>query len=114
MDIVIWPAITTGMGETAPVGLPEKFALEQNYPNPFNPSTTIAFSLVENAMVILKIYNSLGETVRTLAAGNFSAGTHTVNWDTRDDGGETVSAGVYIYTLQSGEQRISRKMLLVK
>lgn len=108
------PAITTGMGETAPVGLPEKFALEQNYPNPFNPSTTIAFSLVENAMVNLKIYNSLGEAVRTLAAGNFSAGTHTVNWDTRDDGGETVSAGVYIYTLQSGEQRISRKMLLVK
>ncbi|MEZ4763491.1 MAG: T9SS type A sorting domain-containing protein [Calditrichia bacterium] len=67
------PAITTGMGETAPVGLPEKFALEQNYPNPFNPSTTIAFSLAENTDVSLKIYNALGQVVRTLACSEHTA-----------------------------------------
>lgn len=108
------PVIITGIGENDPGAQPENFSLGQNYPNPFNPSTRITFSLTESANINLEIYNILGQQIRALISGNLTAGEHAVTWDGRDDRGESVSAGMYIYTLQNEGQRFSRKMLLLK
>ncbi len=89
--------------------LPEGFALNQNYPNPFNPTTTISFTLPAAGEVRLEVFNVLGQQVAVLADGQYGAGTHHVTWDASG-----VSTGVYLYRLQAGEFRETKKMLLVK
>ncbi|MBI9070863.1 MAG: Ig-like domain-containing protein [Melioribacteraceae bacterium] len=93
--------------------LPNRFSLEQNYPNPFNPSTVISYQLPESGNVTLKIYNMLGEEIKTLAAGNKTVGKHHINFDASN-----LPSGVYIYRLrvhsQNGFYSESKKMMLVK
>lgn len=98
----------------AKLTVPAKFSLEQNYPNPFNPTTDIRFSLPEAATVELKVYNSLGQEVITLARGNYEAGEHSVTWDAHDNNDNRVSSGIYIYKLTSGKFTEQRKMMLLK
>ncbi|MBN2460819.1 MAG: C10 family peptidase, partial [Candidatus Cloacimonetes bacterium] len=69
-----------------------------NYPNPFNPETTIRFTLAENSRVILVVYNCKGQKVRTLIDGQRDSGSHSINWNGRDDSGRKVSSGVYLYS----------------
>ncbi|MFZ1683885.1 MAG: DUF4038 domain-containing protein [Candidatus Zixiibacteriota bacterium] len=95
-------------------GIPDKFSLSQNYPNPFNPTTTIEFSLQASGNVTLDVFNLLGQRIRTLADGVMEAGTHRVEWNSRDDHGSTVSSGVYFYRLTAGEFVESKKMMLLK
>jgi hypothetical protein len=90
------------------------FRLAQNIPNPFNPTTTIAFSLPERSDVVLNIYHVSGALVRTLAEGSFGAGPHDVQWNGRDNSGNPVSSGVYLYRLRAGKQSLTRKMVLLK
>ncbi|GAB4319606.1 MAG: hypothetical protein Kow0074_09310 [Candidatus Zixiibacteriota bacterium] len=94
--------------------VPTDYALLQNYPNPFNPSTTIQFRLPEASEVNLTIYNVLGQQVRSLVAGVKEAGTHTVEWDGRDDNGSTVQSGMYFYRIQTPSFTEARKMTLLK
>lgn len=95
--------------------LPTDFALEQNYPNPFNPSTTIEFSLPKTSLVLLEIYNLLGQSVATLADNaQFSAGKHKLVWDGRDDSGNLTASGVYFYRLMAGDYVQQKKMMLLK
>ena len=95
--------------------IPERFLLSQNYPNPFNPVTTIAFSLPHVSPVRLEIYDVSGRKVRTLAAGHYSAGSHTLQWDGTDDAGRPVPSGVYWCRLQAGKGFVqSRKMVLLR
>ncbi|MCK6621319.1 MAG: PepSY domain-containing protein [Calditrichaceae bacterium] len=100
--------------------LPADFELRQNFPNPFNPSTTIEFALPASARVSLKIFNLLGQEVRTLAAAEKPAGRYSVVWDGRDNAGNAAASGVYVYKLEaragSAGQRFeaSRKLLLMK
>jgi hypothetical protein len=94
--------------------LPDDFALQQNYPNPFNPSTTITFSLPRVSDVLLTIYNTLGQKVRTLVSGGLVAGTYRITWDGRDDCGHQVASGIYLYRLDAGSFSEQRKMVLVK
>ncbi|HPR88243.1 MAG TPA: FlgD immunoglobulin-like domain containing protein [bacterium] len=94
--------------------LPTEFALEQNYPNPFNPSTMISFGLPSQQRIALKIYDMRGQLVRTLASGSFSAGTHQLSWDGRNDSGDVTSAGTYLYRLESEGQTVTRKMIFLK
>jgi hypothetical protein len=89
--------------------IPEGFVLEQNYPNPFNPSTAIKFGIPEASNVRLKIFNSLGEEVAELVNEYMDAGTYTYNFDA-----SKLPSGIYVYTLQTGEQLISKKMTLIK
>lgn len=95
--------------------VPAEFALLQNYPNPFNPSTTIEFRVPHaNATVRIAIYNMLGQLVRTLVDGPHAVGTHRVVWDGRNDAGEAVGTGTYIYQLRTKDVVQSKKLTLVK
>ncbi|MCK6558067.1 right-handed parallel beta-helix repeat-containing protein [bacterium] len=75
------------------------YQLQQNYPNPFNPSTMIKFALPQAGRVQLHIYNSAGQLVRTLANNEMAQGWHELTWDGRDQNGQTVATGVYLYRL---------------
>lgn len=104
----------TGVGTREDQGIPKDFVLNQNYPNPFNPSTHIDFGVPKQQTVQIKIYDLRGALVRTLASGAFSAGNHHVIWDGRDDRGSLVSAGTYLYRLESDGATITKKMIFLK
>ncbi|RMF60996.1 MAG: T9SS C-terminal target domain-containing protein, partial [Calditrichaeota bacterium] len=104
----------TMAGVAKAAGLPEGYALFQNYPNPFNPETEIRFQLPEARHVVVRIYNTLGQEIRSLVDRDYAAGPHTVNWDGKDNHGQPVSSGVYLYQLHAGEFASVRKMLLVR
>lgn len=89
--------------------IPDKFILNQNYPNPFNPSTVISFGLPKESHITLDVYNSLGQLLKTVAKGNFSAGTHSIKWNAGN-----LAGGVYFYRLSSLDYSETRKMLLIK
>lgn len=86
----------------------------RNYPNPFNPETTIEFYLPHHAEVRLKIFNVLGQRIRTLFTGRRDAGVYRLKWNGRDEAGNEVASGVYIYRLQADRFVQSRKMLLLR
>ena len=96
-----------------PTGI-QSFTLEQNYPNPFNPSTTISYSLKDAGEVELKIYDMLGRVVRALVSETRLAGQYSVVWDGRDDLGNQVASGLYVYTLVAGEFQSTRRMVFLK
>jgi hypothetical protein len=91
------------------VDIPLVFALEQNYPNPFNPSTTIKYSIAEDGLVKLAIYNMLGEEVTTLVNTQQKAGRYEVSFNA---GG--LSSGVYVYRIESANFTASKKLMLMK
>jgi flagellar hook assembly protein FlgD len=94
--------------------MPTVYALQQNYPNPFNPVTQIVYELPEATRVTIAIYNLLGQRVKTLVSGQQIAGVHKVVWDGKDNLGNQVASGVYIYRLETENYSLSRKMVLVK
>ncbi len=94
--------------------LPDGFSLEQNYPNPFNPTTTISFSVPVNTRARIEIYNVLGALVAVPFDEAVVAGEHQVVWDGRNQNGETVSSGIYLYKLVSDRYSEARKMMLLK
>ncbi len=106
------------------VSLPDEYALGQNYPNPFstgsglsfggNPGTTIKYQLPEPGVVVVKIYNVIGQEIKTLINGEKGAGYHTIRWNGLDDKGQKVPSGVYFYRLQVGQFVFVKKMLFVR
>ena len=94
--------------------VPTEFALHNNYPNPFNPVTTINYDLPQEGTVRLIIYDVMGREVTRLVNGFTPAGYHSVRWDAKNQMGESVSAGVYFYHLQSGNFIKTQKMVLLK
>jgi hypothetical protein len=102
----------TEIGTVAEV--PTDYALKQNYPNPFNPVTNIRFQLPEDSRVSLKIFNILGQEVKTLVGEAMAAGFYTMRWDGTNAHGLKVASGVYIYQLKAGTFEASQKMLLLK
>jgi subtilisin family serine protease len=88
--------------------------LEPNWPNPFNGSTTIRFTLAESAPVEVVVLNVRGQRVRSLAAGTFGAGPHTVGWDGRGEDGRPLASGVYLVLLRTGGRVYTRKALLLQ
>ena len=92
-------------------------SLTQNYPNPFNPSTTISYNVDVSGMVTLKVYDVMGRLVRTLVDGYKISGYesgYSVVWDGKDQQGQQVSAGLYIYSLQTPSGIKTKKMVLMK
>jgi hypothetical protein len=98
----------------AEAGIPEGFALLQNYPNPLNPETEIGFQLPEANHIVVKIFNILGEEIRTLVDQPYEPGSHRVRWDGRDERGNPVASGIYLYQLQAGDFSQVRKMSLLR
>ena len=103
----------TSVAEESEV-LPTVYELSQNYPNPFNPETTIKFSLAESQYVSIKIYNMLGQEVRTLMNEQRNQGSYNVLWNGKDNNGNQVSSGTYIYRIRAGEFVSTKKMVLLK
>jgi hypothetical protein len=100
--------------EEAILATPVQTGLLGNYPNPFNPSTTIRYSVAEDAWVTLKVYNTLGQEVATLVDGFVSAGYGSALWEGRNDAGESVASGIYIYRIQAGNTVQTGRMMFVK
>jgi len=98
---------------------PAESRLLQNYPNPFNPETWLPYQLDKNAPVTISIYNTKGQLIRIINLGNQNAGVYITKnraayWDARNSFGDKVASGVYFYTLQAGEFRTTRKMVILK
>ncbi|HEX2868158.1 MAG TPA: C25 family cysteine peptidase [Ignavibacteriales bacterium] len=79
----------------------KEYDLLGNYPNPFNPETVIRYALPEESKVELKIYNLMGELVRTFTFSSQSSGYRNITWNGQDEGGNKVSSGIYIYRLDA-------------
>ena len=95
--------------------IPASYELSQNFPNPFNPATTIRYGLPEAERVTLKVFNLLGEEVVTLIADESKeAGYHTAIWNGRNQTGQSVASGVYVYRLRAGSLVMTKKMALVQ
>ena len=94
--------------------VPDGFRLLQNYPNPFNPNTTIEFSLTQKADVRLIVYNLLGQQVRVLANESVNPGVYKVEWDGKDELGQKVASGIYLYRITAGSYVETKKMVLMK
>ncbi len=109
-DLIV--GIVAGVDDDAVV--PASFALHGNYPNPFNPSTTIAFSLEATAAVRLTIYNLVGQEIRSLVNESRAAGEYQVEWDGKDQQGESVGSGMYLASLEVDSSQQAVKMLLIK
>ncbi|MGC9512826.1 MAG: T9SS type A sorting domain-containing protein [Fidelibacterota bacterium] len=93
---------------TEPV-VPMTYALHQNYPNPFNPSTSISFSLPEQTLVSIQIYNVRGQLVQTLTNSVYAPGQHTLTWKPVN-----LSSGIYLYRINAGDFNAVKKMTYLK
>lgn len=88
---------------------PNQLELFQNYPNPFNPSTTISYSIPEQGLVLLTMYNALGQQVADLVNEVKQVGTHNVTWDATNQ-----ASGIYIYEITFGNTVLTKKLILIK
>jgi len=110
MDMSVGSAVVT----TIQSDLPTSVSLSQNYPNPFNPSTTIEYDVVHSGHVTLNVYDVMGRLVKTLVNNTIEPATYQVVWDGLDNTGQQVSAGIYIYSLQTQGVTMTKKMVLMK
>jgi hypothetical protein len=99
--------------------IPKAFRLLQNYPNPFNPETWIPFDLAADANVIIRIYDMNGQLVRQFDLINQKAGSYldkktAAYWNGKDQLGQSVSSGIYFYTLKAGDFVATRRMVILK
>lgn len=115
VDATIWYAAhnsITGVISTQVAvsdAAPAAFAVAQNSPNPFNPTTTISFTLAKAGKTTVDVYNVAGQKIDTLVNSSLSAGSHSVVWNA-----SKFSAGVYFYTVKSGDLSKTIKMTLLK
>ena len=94
--------------------IPQLIKLYQNYPNPFNPVTSLRYDLPEDGLVNITVYDMMGRIVKTLVNSSQTAGYKSIRWNATNDRNEPVSAGLYLYTIQAGEFRQTKKMVLLK
>jgi hypothetical protein len=98
--------------------IPRSISLSQNYPNPFNPNTTISLDIPgvsgEKQHVEVTVYDIRGRCVRMLIDSDLEPGSHKIHWNGQNSNGESVSSGIYLYTLKTGEGTFTRKMTVLK
>ncbi len=106
----------TSVGIETAGEVPERFVLNQNYPNPFNPVTTITFDVfgTQAGNIALEVYNVLGQSVRTLFAGELRSGHYEFEWDGRNDLGQQLASGLYLYQLRAENLVQTKTMVLIK
>jgi hypothetical protein len=98
--------------ENGPIN--QKIIIHQNYPNPFNPVTTLRYGLPEEAHVQITIYDMMGRIINNLVSSQQTAGYKSLLWNATNNAGQPVSAGIYLYTIEAGWGRESKKMVLLK
>ncbi len=91
------------------IGVPDKYSLSQNYPNPFNPVTRLGFGISDLGFVTLKVYDILGNEIKTLVNEIKSAGYYEIDFN-----GSDLSSGIYFYKLEAGSFKETRRMMIVK
>ena len=117
VDIMVTTYVTdqpVGLFEENKAQLPLTFDMKQNYPNPFNPSTIISYQIPQSEMVTLELYNALGQRVRMLVNEMQEAGQYQINWDGKNDAGNKLSSGVYLYRIVAGNNVKVMKMMLLR
>jgi len=93
---------------------PDAELLGQNYPNPFNPTTTIAYSMIEEGNVSIEVFNIRGQLVKTLINEHMTVGEHTLVWEGTNNNNQKASSGMYFYKMKSGNYSSTKKMILMK
>lgn len=111
-EVIFLDMGSTSVGSSKRV--PQKYLLGQNFPNPFNPTTRIPYSLLKPGTVKLDVFNNLGQHIRTLINGFHPAGNYEIIWDGRNDSGQNVSSGIYLYGIMNGESDQTHKMHLMR
>ena len=96
------------------LGFPTAFSVNQNFPNPFNPVTTLEYSIPENMVVQVTIYDNMGRLVKNLFNASQRAGTNRIQWNATDNMNQPVPTGMYIYRIQAGDQVETNKMIYLK
>lgn len=104
---------TTAVRPEEPMVLPTRFILHQNYPNPFNPQTTIQFDLPKPCRITVEVFNVVGQRIRLLISDVRGPGVIQVVWDGRDESGELMGSGIYLYRLIAHESGASPKVLVL-
>ena len=94
--------------------LPDQFALHQNYPNPFNPTTTIRYDIAQESRVLIQVFDIQGRLVKTLVEKMDTPGKKSIHWNATNQIGDPVSAGMYLYIIQTDSFNDTKKMLLLK
>ena len=94
--------------------LPQSPLLHSNFPNPFNPNTLLRYDLPQSGMVNITIHDMTGRKIKTLVNSAQSAGYKTIQWNGTNDNNKSVSAGLYLYTIQTGNFTQTKKMVLLK
>ncbi len=84
------------------------------YPNPFNPVTTLQYDLPQDALVNITIYDMMGRVVSNLVSSQQNAGYKSIQWNATNNTGQQVSAGLYLYSIEAGDFRQTKKMVLLK
>ena len=117
VDIMVTAYVSdqpVGVEDNNEVQIPFTFDLKQNYPNPFNPSTIITYQIPQSELVTLEIYNALGEKVRTLVNQVQETGYYQIEWDGKNNFGNQLSSGIYLYRITAGNYVKVMKMVLLR
>jgi hypothetical protein len=91
-----------------------EYNIHQNHPNPFNPVTTLSYDLPEDGIVNITIYDIVGRQVKALLNSPQTAGHRSIQWNATNNAGQQVPAGVYLYRIEAGEFRQTKKIVLLK
>ena len=116
INVTLTP-ITTSVDDSKTSSAPNGFRLEQNYPNPLtklSSTTRLTYEIDKSRSVSLKIFNLVGQQVRTLFQGNVQVGRHIVKWNGTDENGRALPNGVYLYKLTAAANTLTRRLILAR
>ena len=115
-DVAEWTNSGTAVAANKLIGLPDELQLQQNAPNPFNSQTILSYFLPKSGMVRLELFSVTGQRVAVLRQGPQQAGYHRLHWDGRDDAGQPLASGTYLYRLVTDETKtiLTRKLTLLR
>lgn len=111
---IVFANTSSAAGNEAVTTIIKSFKLLQNYPNPFNPGTTIEYQIPTEGVVEVKIFSVNGQLVRTFSNMYTAAGSYTVTWDGKNEAGQSVTSGLYLYQVSFSNSVIAKKMMIVK
>ncbi len=113
-DSIRYFTISTNQLGLDPMHLPLEYSLKQNYPNPFNPSTMIKYQIAKSEFVNISIFDLNGNMISNILNQHSGAGKGSVSWNGKNEMGQNVSGGIYLYTIETPSFSKTKKMILLK